>query len=95
MFPRARVRVLMGSFIVPLPALIVLGLWIVLQIFSGVGSIISPTEEGGIAYMAHIGGFVIGFILTFSCVRSEYSISPAVGYNDIYTQFLLLLHRFA
>lgn len=68
MFPHARVRVLMGGQIVAMPALVVLGLWIVLQIFSGVGSIASTaqTEDtGGVAYMAHVGGFVAGFLLTF------------------------------
>ena len=64
MFPRAQVKVLMGRGIVPVPALIVLGLWIVLQFFSGVGSIMTQTDSG-VAYMAHIGGFVTGFILTF------------------------------
>ncbi len=65
MFSKARVKVLLGNRIVQLPALIVLGLWIALQFFSGIGSIMGSTDEGGIAYMAHIGGFVIGFILTF------------------------------
>jgi len=65
MFPKAKVRVLMGRGVVPVPALIVLGFWIVLQLFSGVGSIMGASDEGGVAYMAHIGGFVAGFILTF------------------------------
>ena len=65
MFPKARVKVLLGNRVVLLPALIVLGLWIVLQFFSGIGSIMSQTDEGGVAYMAHIGGFIAGFILTF------------------------------
>ncbi len=68
LFPHARVRVLVYNQIVAMPALIVLGLWIVLQVFSGVGSIAatSQTEEtGGVAYMAHVGGFVAGFVLTF------------------------------
>jgi membrane associated rhomboid family serine protease len=68
MFPHARVRVLMGNQIVAMPALVVLGLWIVLQVFSGVGSIAATaqTEDaGGVAYMAHVGGFVAGFLLTF------------------------------
>lgn len=64
MFPLARVLVLMGFIIIPLPALIVIGLWIVLQFFSGIGSIVDTTQEGGIAYMAHIGGFFTGLILT-------------------------------
>jgi membrane associated rhomboid family serine protease len=66
MFPHARVRVLVFNGIMELPALMVLGLWIVLQVFSGVGSIAATaqTEDaGGIAYMAHVGGFVAGFLL--------------------------------
>jgi membrane associated rhomboid family serine protease len=67
LFPHARVRVLMGNQIVALPALMVLGLWIVLQVFSGVGSVAQTSQtqdSGGIAYMAHVGGFVAGFVLT-------------------------------
>lgn len=63
MFPLARVTVLMGFFIIPLPALVVIGFWIVLQIFSGIGSISDASQTGGIAYFAHIGGFFIGLIL--------------------------------
>jgi len=68
MFPRSRVTVLMGYIVVPLPALIVIGFWFVLQLFSGLAAITSvPTgaEEGGVAYMAHVGGFVVGLILAF------------------------------
>ena len=64
LFPRGQVRVLQGSQVIPVPALIVIGLWIVLQFFSGIGSIASA-GQGGVAYMAHIGGFVAGFVLTF------------------------------
>jgi rhomboid family protein len=65
LFPGARVRVLMGRSVVPVPALVVIGLWIVLQFVSGIGSITNRADTGGIAYMAHIGGFVAGFVLTF------------------------------
>ena len=64
LFPRGQVRVLQGSQVIPVPALIVIGMWIVLQFFSGIGSIASA-GQGGVAYMAHIGGFVAGFVLTF------------------------------
>jgi len=64
LFPRSRVNVLMGRGVIPMPALVVIGLWIVIQFVSGVGSI-SNTESGGVAYMAHIGGFIAGLILTF------------------------------
>ena len=68
MFPQARVNVLVGRQIVAMPALIVLGLWIVLQIFAGAGSIARTTQTadtGGVAYMAHVGGFVAGLVITF------------------------------
>jgi membrane associated rhomboid family serine protease len=48
-----------------MPALVVIGLWIVLQFISGIGSIAQTAETGGVAYMAHIGGFVAGLVLTF------------------------------
>jgi membrane associated rhomboid family serine protease len=65
MFPQGRVRVLQGQRIIQVPALIVIGFWIVLQLFSGIGSIANTADTGGVAYMAHIGGFVAGFVLTF------------------------------
>jgi len=65
LFPRGQVKVLMGRGVVPMPALVVIGLWIVLQFINGVGSITQSAETGGVAYMAHIGGFVAGLILTF------------------------------
>ncbi len=68
MFPQAKVNVLVYNRVVAMPALIVLGLWIGLQFFSGVGSIVATsetTDKGGVAYMAHVGGFVAGFLLTF------------------------------
>jgi membrane associated rhomboid family serine protease len=65
LFPRGQVKVLMGRAVVPMPALVVIGLWIVLQFINGVGSITQSSETGGVAYMAHIGGFVAGLVLTF------------------------------
>jgi membrane associated rhomboid family serine protease len=65
LFPQGRVRVLQGRQVLQVPALIVIGLWFVLQLFSGIGSISTTAESGGVAYMAHIGGFVAGFVLTF------------------------------
>jgi membrane associated rhomboid family serine protease len=68
MFPQSRVNVLLGRQIVAMPAIIVLGMWIALQLFSGMGSIAYTDETadaGGVAYMAHIGGFFAGFLLTF------------------------------
>ena len=63
MFPFRRVTVILVRFIVPLPAIIVLGFWFMLQFYSGVGSISVSAETGGVAYMAHVGGFVAGFLM--------------------------------
>jgi membrane associated rhomboid family serine protease len=65
LFPQGKVRVLQGQQVIQMPALIVIGFWIVLQFFSGIGSIASTAQTGGVAYMAHIGGFLAGFVLTF------------------------------
>ena len=65
LYPRGRVHVMMGRGVVPAPAIVVIGLWFVLQLFSGIGSVAGPDQEGGVAYMAHVGGFVAGFLLTF------------------------------
>ena len=65
LFPKSSVRVLQGSRVIQVSALIVIGIWIVLQFFSGIGSIVSATQTGGVAYMAHIGGFVAGLLLSF------------------------------
>ena len=65
LFPQGKVRVLQGQQVIQVSALIVIGLWIVLQFFSGIGSITNTANTGGAAYMAHIGGFAAGFLLTF------------------------------
>jgi len=65
LFPHARVRTLLILFFiryVELPAWIVLGFWFILQLFDGVASI-GSMAQGGVAYFAHIGGFVIGLLV--------------------------------
>ena len=64
MFPSKQVRVLIGYLgIIALPAIVVIGLWGALQFFNGFGELASPRNGGGVAYMAHVGGFVAGLIL--------------------------------
>jgi membrane associated rhomboid family serine protease len=66
LFPQGRVQVLMGRAVTTASALIVIGLWIVLQFFSQIAAITSASaDSGGVAYMAHIGGFIAGVVLTF------------------------------
>ena len=63
LFPKRQVRVLMARQIVNMPAFMVLGLWIVLQIYSQIS--VLGGQAGGVAYMAHIGGFIAGLVLSF------------------------------
>jgi len=65
MFPQGRIRVMVGRALTTSNALIVIGFWFVLQLFSGVGSIASASDSGGVAYMAHVGGFIAGLLLSF------------------------------
>jgi membrane associated rhomboid family serine protease len=66
MFPQQQVKVLLGTRVSSVSALIVIGGWILLQFVSGLGSITSAaTSAGGVAYLAHIGGFIAGAVLTF------------------------------
>jgi rhomboid family protein len=68
LFPHARVDVLIVRQIVSMPALVVIGFWFVLQLFSGAGSIARTDETadaGGVAYMAHVGGFVAGLAIAY------------------------------
>src|SRR5437762_5172949 len=67
LFPRNRVVVFLLRFLVPVPAVVAIGLWAVLQFVSGIGSIAvtSQTAGGGVAYMAHVGGFLTGLVVGF------------------------------
>ncbi|MDB5202777.1 MAG: rhomboid family intrarane serine protease [Ferruginibacter sp.] len=62
LFPKNKVRVLAFMFVITVPAVITLGLWIALQLVSGYG-MLGGDEPGGVAYAAHIGGFIAGMIL--------------------------------
>jgi membrane associated rhomboid family serine protease len=62
LFPARRVRVLLAVWVVYLPAILVIGAWIVIQVLSGMGT---TASSDGVAYMAHIGGFAAGLILSF------------------------------
>jgi membrane associated rhomboid family serine protease len=61
LFPQNKVKVLILYFITSVPAVLALGVWIVFQIISGLGFL--GGKGDGVAYAAHIGGFIAGFIL--------------------------------
>jgi len=70
LYPRGRVYMSGGRGVFPVSALAAIGLWFLLQLFSGIGSLGTAADTGGVAYMAHIGGFVTGFVLTYLFGRS-------------------------
>jgi len=66
-FPRARVLALvfLGFFyqLTEIPAVVVLGFWFVLQLIEGIGTLGASSASGGVAFFAHIGGFVAGMVV--------------------------------
>lgn len=64
LFPRNRIRAIFLYFIVSVPAIVAIGLWIVFQFVNGYGAVMASEETvGGVAYGAHIGGFVAGMAM--------------------------------
>ena len=60
LFPQRQVRAIIFNFLTTVPAFVALGLWIGYQILSGY---LAPAGQGGVAYAAHIGGFIAGVVL--------------------------------
>lgn len=85
LMPGQRIRVLIAAWIVRLPAILVIGAWIGLQLLSGIGTLSTMNAgSGGVAYMAHIGGFAAGLVLTLffrKRQRSYYLQPPGSGIN--------------
>jgi membrane associated rhomboid family serine protease len=74
LYPRARVLTLVPVFFLPflveIPAVFFLGVWFVFQFLAGTFSLVTPHVEGGVAWWAHIGGFVLGMVLLPLFTRS-------------------------
>lgn len=70
LFPHRKIRVFAFFFLIRLPAFIVLGLWIAMQIANGTGYL-GGSEASGIAYAAHIGGFATGLLLAKKFINKE------------------------
>jgi membrane associated rhomboid family serine protease len=76
LYPRAKVTVLIVFFFiqfVQLPAKVVLGIWFVFQLFM---SLTGSTSGGGVAWMAHVGGFAFGWLVTRLVVQIKYGGPP-------------------
>ena len=75
-YPFSRIRTLITAYFITfvrLPAVMVLGFWFVMQLFSGMWSLGPVSQGGGVAYWAHIGGFVAGviFVAAFKIVYHQ------------------------
>jgi membrane associated rhomboid family serine protease len=79
LFPKRTVFTLLGWLIVPVPAVVALGLWIAFQVISGLG--VLGGEETGVAYAAHISGFIAGYILIGHFGKASYKKGKAVRYK--------------
>jgi membrane associated rhomboid family serine protease len=61
--PSRRVTVLMFRFLTQVPAYVAIGIWFLFQLISGLGMLGEGSQQGGVAYAAHIGGFIAGLVL--------------------------------
>jgi membrane associated rhomboid family serine protease len=79
-FPTARLVVMFPILFFPfffdVPAVLYLGLWFLMQLFSGAAALGAPQEVGGIAFWAHIGGFISGILLCGLFARSRRQSQP-------------------
>jgi membrane associated rhomboid family serine protease len=62
LFPKRKVRALIFNFLTTVPAFVAIGIWIVFQLVLGY---MTPSDTGGVAYAAHIGGFIAGIALIY------------------------------
>jgi hypothetical protein len=64
LYPNARIKTLLGIFIVQIPAWVYLGAWFLYQLHEANYSLLKPAEGGsGVAFFAHVGGFAFGFLV--------------------------------
>jgi membrane associated rhomboid family serine protease len=76
LFPGNRVTVFLFRFLTQVPAIVAIGMWAAFQFISGIGSVAGTDQAGGVAYMAHVGGFVAGVLAGF-LVRALLPRGPA------------------
>ena len=63
LYPTRRVTVLLFRFLTVVPAYVAIGIWFGFQLISGLGMLGGGSQQGGVAYAAHVGGFVAGLVL--------------------------------
>lgn len=83
LYPQARVKTIFFFRVTDVPALWLLGFWFAMQLLNGTASLGARTAEGGTAFFAHIGGFMIGYLLMY-LHRQRYG-APEMAYFNIGT----------
>jgi membrane associated rhomboid family serine protease len=63
LFHNRRVTVILFNFLTQVPAFVAIGIWFLFQLISGLGMLGGGSQQGGVAYAAHIGGFIAGLVL--------------------------------
>ena len=63
LYPSRRVTVFLFRFLTQVPAWVAIGIWFAFQLVSGLGMLGGGSQAGGVAYAAHVGGFVAGLVL--------------------------------
>jgi membrane associated rhomboid family serine protease len=75
LLPRAKVLTIIFFVLREIPAVFFLGVWFLFQLIDGSAALVHPQEGGGVAFFAHIGGFVFGFLLV-KLVQKRRPLSP-------------------
>jgi membrane associated rhomboid family serine protease len=77
LYPKRRVTVLLFRFFTQVPAYVAIGIWFAFQLVSGLGMLGGGSQQGGVAYAAHVGGFIAGLVLIKLFDRGPAARAPA------------------
>jgi membrane associated rhomboid family serine protease len=81
LFPRRNVRAFVFNILTTVPAWVAVGLWFAFQLVSGLGILGGGSQEGGVAYAAHVGGFIAGLVLVkFFAIGRNTAVSAPGAY---------------
>src|SRR6185369_4904957 len=83
--PSRRVTVILFRFLTQVPAYVAIGIWFVFQLISGLGMLGAGSQQGGVAYAAHIGGFIAGLVLIKVFDIGHRNRVPSYWFHRIYT----------
>jgi membrane associated rhomboid family serine protease len=76
LYPRNRVHVIIFRIFTTVPAYVALGLWFLFQFVSGLGMLGGGAQQGGVAYAAHVGGFIAGIALVKLFAAGRPALAP-------------------